>query len=175
MMLINSLLAHASDSRWEEFISSLEKLSISKAVIVSIISTFRIVLDFAHVTVQRLMSSHTMEDLTSCILDFQANMVMVTYRKKMTPVDPESNFSHGADLRFLWETSRLQEEVDENGDLLRWRNLGFDSEDIEHEFTNVGVLGLECLVRLLGLVFLIDLPHLLVRDHSSKETPISQR
>jgi hypothetical protein len=106
------------------------------------------------------MSSHTMEDLTSCILDFQANMVRVTYRKKMTPVDPESNFSHAADLRFLWETSKLQEEVDENGDLLRWRNLGFDSEDIEHEFNNVGVLGLECLVRLLGLVLLIDLPHL---------------
>jgi engulfment and cell motility protein 1 len=87
-------------------------------------------------------------------------MVRVTYRKKMTPVDPESNFSHAADLRFLWETSKLQEEVDENGDLLRWRNLGFDSEDIEHEFNNVGVLGLECLVRLLGLVLLIDLPHL---------------
>jgi engulfment and cell motility protein 1 len=34
MMLINSLLGHASDSRWEEFITSLEKLSISKAVIV---------------------------------------------------------------------------------------------------------------------------------------------
>jgi len=34
MMLINSLLAHASDSRWEEFISELEKLNVRKAVVV---------------------------------------------------------------------------------------------------------------------------------------------
>lgn len=34
MMLINSLLAHASDSRWEEFISELERLNVRKAVVV---------------------------------------------------------------------------------------------------------------------------------------------
>lgn len=34
MMLINSLLSHASDSRWEEFTASLEKLNVRKAVVV---------------------------------------------------------------------------------------------------------------------------------------------
>ncbi len=35
-MLINSLLAHASDSRWEEFIGELEKLNVRKAVVVRV-------------------------------------------------------------------------------------------------------------------------------------------
>lgn len=34
MMLINSLMAHASDVLWEEFISEIERLNVSKAVIV---------------------------------------------------------------------------------------------------------------------------------------------
>lgn len=34
MMLINSLMAHATDARWEEFMTSLEKLNVNKAVIV---------------------------------------------------------------------------------------------------------------------------------------------
>lgn len=34
MMLINSLLAHATDTLWEAFIAKLEKLNIRKAVIV---------------------------------------------------------------------------------------------------------------------------------------------
>ena len=34
MMLINSLMAHASDTQWEEFISELERLNVRKAVIV---------------------------------------------------------------------------------------------------------------------------------------------
>ncbi len=33
-MLINSLLAHASDSRWEQFISEMERLHVRKAVVV---------------------------------------------------------------------------------------------------------------------------------------------
>lgn len=36
MMLINSLLMHASDTWWEEFIHDLERLNVRKAVIVSI-------------------------------------------------------------------------------------------------------------------------------------------
>ncbi len=35
MMLINSLLSHANDSRWEEFIAELERLNVRRAVIVS--------------------------------------------------------------------------------------------------------------------------------------------
>lgn len=35
MMLINSLLAHASDTWWEEFIGEIERLNVPKAVVVS--------------------------------------------------------------------------------------------------------------------------------------------
>jgi engulfment/cell motility protein 1 len=92
------------------------------------------------------MSSHTIEDLTSCILDFQANIIRVTYRKKTTLVDIESEPSHAAALKVIWASSRLTESVDENGQVFKWRSLGFDSENIEQEFNDVGVLGLECLV-----------------------------
>lgn len=34
-MLINSLMAHATDTRWEEFITAIERLNVRKAVIVS--------------------------------------------------------------------------------------------------------------------------------------------
>ena len=34
MMFINSLLSHASDEYWDEFISKLESLNIRKAVVV---------------------------------------------------------------------------------------------------------------------------------------------
>ncbi|KAJ6607513.1 hypothetical protein B0H10DRAFT_2071628 [Mycena sp. CBHHK59/15] len=128
MMLINSLLAHASDTRWEEFISELEILNVRKAVV-------------------RLMSSHTIEDLTSCILDFQANIIRVTYRKKTTLVDVETEPSHAAALKAIWAKSGLNESVDDNGQVLKWRLLGFDSENIEQEFNDVGVLGLECLIK----------------------------
>ncbi|KAF5387336.1 hypothetical protein D9757_005795 [Collybiopsis confluens] len=128
MMLINSLLTHVSDLRWEEFISKMERLRVRRAVV-------------------RLMSQHTVEDLTSGILDFQANMLRVIYRKKSTPVDFETQPSQMADLNSIWNHSKLIEEVDENGQQLKWRKLGFDSEDIVMEFNDVGVLGLECLKR----------------------------
>jgi engulfment/cell motility protein 1 len=96
------------------------------------------------------MSSHTIEDLTSCILDFQANMISVTYRRKMTYVDPVTEPSHSAVLAYIWTASRLIEEEWGNG-LYKWRKLGFNGEDLSHEFSEVGVLGLDCLVRLLSL------------------------
>ncbi|KAK0189031.1 ELMO/CED-12 family-domain-containing protein [Armillaria mellea] len=117
MMLINSLLAHASDSRWEEFISEMERLNVRKAVV----------------------------DLTSCILDFQANIIRVTHRKKTTPVDPQNQPAHDADLRFIWTSSKLEEHIDADNTVVRWRKLGFETEDIEQEFRDVGVLGLHCL------------------------------
>ncbi|TFK85502.1 hypothetical protein K466DRAFT_494625 [Polyporus arcularius HHB13444] len=126
MMLINSLMAHASDPRWDEFIAELERLNVRKAVI-------------------RLMSSHTIEDLTSCILDFQANMVRVTFRKKTTLVEPDFEPLHSTALQFIWEQSKLQEEREDAMTLIKWRKLGFDTEDIGHEFREVGVLGLDCL------------------------------
>ncbi|EJF64399.1 hypothetical protein DICSQDRAFT_54246 [Dichomitus squalens LYAD-421 SS1] len=126
MMLINSLLAHASDPRWDEFIAELERLNVRKAVI-------------------RLMSSHTIEDLTSCILDFQANVVRVTFRKKTTLVEPDFEPLQSAALQFIWERSRLQEDREDALTMVKWRKLGFETEDIGHEFREVGVLGLDCL------------------------------
>jgi engulfment and cell motility protein 1 len=38
-MLINSLLAHATDIWWEDFISQLERLNTRKAIIVSLVIT----------------------------------------------------------------------------------------------------------------------------------------
>jgi engulfment/cell motility protein 1 len=95
------------------------------------------------------MSVHTIEDLTSCILDFQANMIRVTFRKKTTPVDPDTEESHSAALASIWAHSKLAAETDSSGQLLKWRKLGFDSEDVVQEFKEVGYLGLECLVRIL--------------------------
>jgi engulfment/cell motility protein 1 len=94
------------------------------------------------------MSSHTIEDLTSCILDFQANIVRVTYRKKMTLVEPEIEPAHTAVLESIWAASRAQASDDGQGGLQRWQKLGMASEDVGHEFGDVGVLGLHCLVRL---------------------------
>lgn len=125
MMLINSLLTHVDESRWEEFVDELERLNVRKAVI-------------------RLMSSHTIEDLSSCILDFQANIVRATYRRKTTPVDPVMEPSHSAALAFIWTASRLSEEEREDG-LYKWRKLGFNTEDLSNEFNDVGILGLECM------------------------------
>ncbi|KAG6812771.1 hypothetical protein H0H92_000541 [Tricholoma furcatifolium] len=129
MMLINSLLSHVNDSWWEEFIAELERLNVRKAVI-------------------RLMSLHIMEDLTSCILDFQANFVRVTYRKKTTLVDPESELSHAVALDYIWENSKLEEEINDQGVILKWRKLGFETEDVVQEFSEVGLLGLDCLKHL---------------------------
>ncbi|KIJ55108.1 hypothetical protein M422DRAFT_23759 [Sphaerobolus stellatus SS14] len=125
MMLINSLLSHATDARWEDLTSELERLNVRKAVV-------------------RLMSSHTIEDLTSSILDFQANIVRVTYRRKTMPVDPEQDLNQDRILRMIWAESQLKEVV-ENGQMYKWRRLGFETEDIRKEFSEVGALGLDCL------------------------------
>lgn len=92
------------------------------------------------------MSSHTIEDLTSCILDFQANIIRVTYRKKTTLVEPDVEPTQAAILKQIWSASKLSETPDENGENLKWRKLGFDTENLTQEFGEVGVLGLDCLV-----------------------------
>ncbi|KZT10174.1 uncharacterized protein LAESUDRAFT_756360 [Laetiporus sulphureus 93-53] len=122
MMLINSLLANVTDAYWDEFTTAMERLNVRKAVI-------------------RLMSSHTIEDLTSCILDFQANMIRLTFRKKTTPVQPEIEESHNATLNYVWVSSKVSEEG-EGENIVKWRKLGFDSEDLTEEFREVGTLGL---------------------------------
>ena len=149
MMLINSLLAHATDARWEEFIGELQRLNVRKAVIVRLLSLPHLFIS-AHLTstllTQRLMSSHTIEDLTSCILDFQANMVRVTYRRKTTIVEPEAEPEHATALNYVWANSKVKEEVDAEGQVKKWRLLGCQTEELAEEFGEVGVLGLDCLV-----------------------------
>jgi engulfment and cell motility protein 1 len=54
---------------------------------------------------------------------------------------------HASALEYIWRSSKLPEETDSQGNILKWRKLGFDSEDIVNEFNEVGVLGLDCLVR----------------------------
>lgn len=91
------------------------------------------------------MSSHTFEDLSSCILDFQANMIRVTFRKKSTAVEPELEPSQAAMLDYVWAKSRLGDHPDGDPDY-KWRKLGFETEDMTREFREVGLLGLDCLV-----------------------------
>jgi engulfment and cell motility protein 1 len=98
-------------------------------------------------------SSHS-EDLASTILDFQASYVRITYRRKTTPVDPY-NDTHANILQFIWASAKIgekrvkSERGDGSDDILKWRLLGFESEDVTAEFSEVGVLGLDCLVRLI--------------------------
>ncbi len=98
------------------------------------------------------MSLHNIEDLMTSCMDFQANIVRVTYRKKMTMLDPEEDLTHADFLAHIWAATKLGKEVDANGQSLKWRKLGFDTEDIAQEFNEVGVLGIECLVRDLAVV-----------------------
>ena len=99
------------------------------------------------------MSSHVIEDLTSSILDFQANEVRFILRKKTEPVEPYDNTVHYKTLQYIWQSSKVEEEKDTDersgpDATVKWRKLGFRSEDLTHEFHNVGVLGLECLRNL---------------------------
>lgn len=108
------------------------------------------------------MSSHVIDDLKSSILDFQANEVRIAFRKKTEPVDPFTNPAHTNALRDVWSASGLEESFPgedeeflrsvgaglegEEESLMRWRKVGFESEDLTQEFAEVGVLGLDCLV-----------------------------
>ena len=53
------------------------------------------------------MSSHTIEDLTSCILDYQANVVRATYRRKITMVEPDVVSDHAEILARIWADSKV--------------------------------------------------------------------
>lgn len=98
------------------------------------------------------MSSHIIEDLTSCILDFQANMIRVTFRKKNTLIEPDAEPLHAIALNTIWAASKL-----ESSGSVKWRKLGFKSENMTQEFSEVGALGLDCLVRAAIFTLLISL------------------
>lgn len=138
MMLINTLLSHATEMYWDELTSELDRLNVQRAVI-------------------RLMSSHTIEDLTSSILDFQGNIVRVIYQKKTRLVEPELDEEQHYILEYIWASAKL--EGSEYGQItngrshpnglgsnVKWKKLGFETEDLRQEFAGTGMLGLECLV-----------------------------
>lgn len=145
-MFINSLLSHATDTHWEEFTSELERPNIRKSVIVS--RTFFVPPGISPQSfLQRLMSSHVIDELRCSILDFQANEAPFILRRKSEPVDALDSMDHFNSLRYIWQASKLEEERD-GDEIFKWRKIGFDTEDIGQEFGNVGVLGLDCLVSI---------------------------
>lgn len=73
-------------------------------------------------------------------------MIRVTYRRKIHFVDPVGEPTHLSALTYIWDSSKLVEEQQPGGPY-KWRRLGFLSEDLTREFSDVGVLGLDCLVR----------------------------
>jgi len=95
-----------------------------------------------------------MEELASSILDFQANIIRVAYRQKISPVDTDVTKVQDA-LNFIWQCARLDEKAETDVTSLsqgpptsseRWLKLGFGSEHVRAEFARVGMLGLDCLV-----------------------------
>lgn len=76
-------------------------------------------------------------------------MIRVMYRKKHTFVEPGAEPGHAASLNYVWVNSRVREDPDPDGGTIKWRRLGFDSEDMTQEFGEVGVLGLDCMVCML--------------------------
>jgi engulfment and cell motility protein 1 len=103
------------------------------------------------------MSNASMEDLTSSILDFQANVVRMTYKRKTTPVDTDVPEVQSA-LSFIWTSAKIEDYSEfgrsiEGRDSIgrsspeKWVHLGFRTENLRSEFARVGLLGLDCLVR----------------------------
>ncbi|CAE6455315.1 unnamed protein product [Rhizoctonia solani] len=128
MMLINSLLSNASDAHAPELIDELERLNIRNVV-------------------RRLMASHASADLSSSILDFQAHLMRITYLRKTTPVDVELHAVQAV-LTYVWIAARLgnagkPDRLAFEGE--QWSLLGCPTGNMESDFAQVGILGLDCL------------------------------
>ncbi len=138
LSLLNSLIRHVSDARFDEFTAALDALGMGKAV-------------------ERLMASRPSEELTPCILEFQSNVVRIAHGRMRTAVTPQ-NKRHVLALSYIWLQARITElAVDpppgerETMSLSRfslssrykWRRLGFSSEAVAREFGKMGWLALE--------------------------------
>ncbi|KZT55823.1 hypothetical protein CALCODRAFT_556244 [Calocera cornea HHB12733] len=122
LRLINALIASVTDEHWDDFIRQLEQLNVRKKVI-------------------RLMDNNHGDDLASSILDFQSNIVRITYRRKTTPVDTNNEVHREMLNRVLLAADVPAGDGDED----KWARLGFETDDMRAEFSRVGVLGLECM------------------------------
>jgi engulfment/cell motility protein 1 len=104
---------------------------------------------------QRLMASHASADLSSSILDFQAHLMRITYLRKITPVDVDQPTVQSI-LAYVWMAARLghggrSDKVTFEGE--QWMLLGCPTGNIRSDFAQVGILGLDCLVRTSCLLY----------------------
>jgi engulfment/cell motility protein 1 len=163
MTLINSLLSHATPEHWVELTSSLERLNTSRAVI-RLMSSH---------TIEDLMNSilDYQGNMVRVLYFKKTRRVMIAGYNQDNYGDDISGAGGGgkpggdaeqeAMLEYIWVAGKLEVEVSVDGaagarasargkgnvrDVIKWRKLGFESEDMRREFEHTGMLGLECLV-----------------------------
>ncbi|KAK0555177.1 hypothetical protein OC846_001057 [Tilletia horrida] len=136
LSLINSLIRHVTDKHFEALTSELEGFGISRAV-------------------TRLMDSNRGDELSTSILEYQNNYIRMTRQKLRTAVTPADK-RHVSALSYIWLQAKLSDaatfptspgdrsSVGTTGTKMKWRKLGFYSENVAKEFAQTGLLGLEC-------------------------------
>lgn len=188
MTLINSLLSHATPAHWVELTSSLERLNTSRAVIRLMSSHIledltNSILDYQGNMVRVIYFKKTRR----VFVGGHFGMDEHEYGENAYAGDGEQD----AMLDYIWTCAKL--EVDDgsgtylNGygvgdgsaksrgkgsvrDIVKWRKLGFETEDLRKEFDKTGMLGLECLVRL-PLLAMCDANKMSCRRISYKQIP----
>jgi engulfment/cell motility protein 1 len=80
----------------------------------------------------------------------------------------QNSYSDGeqeAMLDYIWAAAKINEDsIDHYGegsaksrgktnakDVVKWRKIGFETEDLRREFEGTGMLGLECLVSIIAV------------------------
>jgi engulfment and cell motility protein 1 len=119
-----------------------------------------------------------MEDLTSSILDFQANVVRMIYKRKTAPVDMDLPEVQSA-LDVIWTSAKIEDYLEFRRSIggrdsiarsspEKWVHLGFRTENLRGEFARVGLLGLDCLVcQVVCLLFIRCDIHVSVNPQTS--------
>ncbi|OAP63714.1 hypothetical protein AYL99_02941 [Fonsecaea erecta] len=135
LQLINSLMRDAitndNETEWPKFIKRIQDLGVIKAVYV-------------------LMQSSALQDLAHPLLEFQALTKILLRRWRDVPVDlvkPE----HRRTIKAVHLSSNPEKHTEyevRNGESkpkhnpLKWRRLGFTSENPEPDFADMGFLGM---------------------------------
>jgi len=116
--LINALFRHVTDKHREKFVNELNALNIKE-------------------TVMNLMISSPAEELTKQLVEFQRLTIQEGNIKKNTQYSSD-NETHKRMLEELWTLSGLTQEGD-----MKWRKLGFSSENPKRDLFRIGFYGLE--------------------------------
>ncbi|KAE8207041.1 hypothetical protein CF335_g1434 [Tilletia laevis] len=136
LSLINSLLRHVTDSYFDVLTSELESYGVSRAV-------------------TRLMDSNRGDELSTSILEYQNNYIRMARQRLRTTVTPADK-RHVSALSYIWLQANLSDTANfpsspgdrssmgGGGSKMKWRKLGFYSENVAKEFAQTGLLGLEC-------------------------------